>query len=144
MGRFAPFLILAAGAVGLYFLWSKVFAPDKAGAAGSSATDDTRAYAEKVAAQAAADCAAKGGTFTRPTASESNCTLPTKPEDRAPVNYGGCPDMQSCQGFDARTGVTSPPSYQPPYQPTPPASAPTGTTGLLIFGQPTYRSSIGR
>jgi hypothetical protein len=139
MQRFLPFLILAAGAVGLYFLWSKVFAPAKEGAHGTPATDDTRNAAEKAAAQAAAICAARGGTFTRPTSNESNCTLPEKADVRAPVNYGGCPDMQSCQGYDARSGVTTQPSYQPPYQPTPPASAPTGSSSLL-FGPATYRS----
>jgi hypothetical protein len=144
MQRLVPFLILAGGAVGLYFLWTRVFAPAKEGP--KAPTIDDRNAREKAAAQAAAECAAKHGTFTRPTDAESNCTLPEPPEVRVPVNYGGCPDMQSCAGYDPRTGVTptapSPAPSQPPYQPTPPASSPTGTSGL--FYRPTTYRTLGQ
>ena len=127
LAKLAPFLILAAGAVGLYFLWTRVFRPK--GDQPVAATDDTRAYGEKVAADAAAACAAKGGVFTRPSSGESNCTLPENPAVRQPVNYGGCPDLQSCKGYDPRSGVT-----QPPNVPAPPANQPTGNTLLLFSG----------
>lgn len=154
MKRFLPFLILLGGAVGMYFLWKKLF---NGGSgldtdAGSIAEKDAKNLFEANLANEALTCANKGGTYVRnyaamtglgANAPQGSCYLPPKDSDYIPVNFGGCPDMQSCTGYDPRSGATVP-AWKPPYAPAPANAAPTGTSSLPLTilggGKTTYAS----
>lgn len=138
MSRFAPLLVLLGGAVGLYFLWSKIF-----GGPPPKTKDETDA---DFVTKFRSECEAKGGTLQQVSTGEAiknagsvasgySCRLPDLAPDKVvPGAYGSCPDRLSCQGM---------PSPQPPNVPSPPANNPTGTSSLpyrYLGGGGSYRT----
>lgn len=113
MGRFAPWLIVAGGLGVAYFIYSHFKGT-------TLAVDLRKDDAVKAASTAASECAAKGGTLRSATGFTSvdgvvipDCVLPEPASARQAVNYGGCPTIYECKGYDARTGVTNPPPSTP-------------------------------
>lgn len=120
ISRFGPWLIIAGG-LGVAFFIYRHFK------VASLAADIQKDTAVKANDTAVSTCLAKGGTLrpqygyqdTVNNIAISDCLLPETNAVHVAVNYGGCPTIVECQGYDARYGVTA----------TPP-SAPTGVSKL--------------
>jgi hypothetical protein len=117
MKALLPFLLLAAGGVGLYFFWrhrTAVAATTSTPQPGLTPTQRTALYRQAADTSAQVGCVSAGGTWTMSGTginAVGNCQLPPAVAPAIPSeSFGSCPDRASCQGEPIGGYTPAPPA----------------------------------